>query len=181
MNKKSPDARGAGKKPKFHRSVQHHEDGGRLYVRFELAGEKYAIPIDSIQEILKPQNLTEIPHTPDFLSGVVNLRGKIVPVVDLRLRLELPCSEIKKSSRIIVVRGQDQFIGLLVDSVAEVCPIAKSRIEQASPIISGPVSTDYFDGIANLDNDIVAILDLKKVLRKPKKNITSQALMRPAT
>ena len=57
MNKKT-DARGGGKKPKFHRSVQHIEDSGRLYVRFELAGEKYAIPIDSIQEILKPQNLT---------------------------------------------------------------------------------------------------------------------------
>ena len=79
------------------------------------------------------------------------------------------------------MRGQEQFIGLLVDSVAEVCPIAKARIEQASPIISGSVNSDYFDGIANINDDIVAILDLKKVLAKPKKNMTSQALMRPAT
>lgn len=173
--------RPAGKKPRFHRSADHHEDSGRLFVRFELAAEKYAIPIDSVQEILKPQNLTEIPHTPDFLSGIVNLRGKIVPVVDLRLRLDLPQCEIKKSTRIIVIRGQEQFIGLLVDAVAEVCPIAKASIEVVSPIISGQVNSDYFEGIANIGDDIVALLDLKKVLLKPKKNIATQALTRQAT
>lgn len=172
--------RRAGRKPKSSRAVEHHEEEGRLHLRFGLAGEKYAIPIDFIQEILKPKNVTEIPHTPEYLSGIVNLRGKIVPVVDLRIRLELPRGEVTKPSRIIVISGRDQFIGLLVDYVDEVCPIQAKKIEPVSPIISGPVNTDYFEGIANLGDDIVAILDLNKVLRKPGANGASRAQAEPA-
>jgi purine-binding chemotaxis protein CheW len=153
------------------------EGKGLEYVVFALGAEKFAVGIESIQEILKPQNVTEIPHTPDFLVGVINLRGKIVPVVDLRQRLGMSAKEVGKSSRIIVAIHQSQAIGMLVDSVLAVQPVATKRIERASPLISGAVDSDYFEGIANLGNYIVTILDVKKVLNKPSRGLPARALV----
>jgi purine-binding chemotaxis protein CheW len=143
---------------------------GRNFVFFLLTGEKYAVGIESVQEIIKPKEITEIPHTPGYLRGVVNLRGKIVPVIDLRMRFGLPGSELTKAARIVVVRCQEQVLGLLVDAVLSVQPIPENKIETTPEMLSGPVSSNFFDGIANLDNVIVAIIDLAKTLRKPHKD-----------
>ncbi|MFH1540067.1 MAG: chemotaxis protein CheW [bacterium] len=165
--KKLAKPRETGKKLKLSRHEKHADAEGRLYVRFKLAEETYGVPISSVQEIIKPKQITEIPHTPDFLCGVVNLRGKIVPVIDLRMRLGLPTGEITKFTRIVIVRFKEQVIGMLVDSVIEVRPIAEEKIEAASPLIAGPVDSDFFEGVANLDERIVIILDIGKVLKKP--------------
>lgn len=155
---------------------------GRNHVFFLLSGEKYAVGIESVQEIIKPKEITGIPHTPDYLRGVVNLRGKIVPVIDLKMRFGLPGSELSKSARIVVVRRQDQVLGLLVDAVLSVQPIPDKKIEPAPEILSGPVDSSFFEGIANLDNVIVAIIDLSKTLRKPvkdhKRNSQSEGLVK---
>ena len=148
----------------------HSEVEGSNYVFFLLSGEKYAVGIESVQEIIKPKEITEIPHMPGFLRGVVNLRGKIVPVIDLRTRFNLPASELTKSARIVVVRRQDQVLGLLVDAVLSVQPIPESKIEAVPEMLSGPVASSFFDGVANLDNVIIAIIDLGKTLRKPPKD-----------
>ncbi|MFA6450468.1 MAG: chemotaxis protein CheW [bacterium] len=147
---------------------------GRNFVFFLLTSEKYAVRIDSVQEIIKPKEITEIPHTPAYLRGVVNLRGKIVPVIDLRLRFGLPGCELAKAARIVVVRRQDQVLGLLVDAVLAVQPIPDSKIEPVPDILSGPVSSNFFEGIANLDNVMVAIIDLAKTLQKTHKDHNRQ-------
>jgi len=146
------------------------ESEGRNFVFFLLTGEKYAVCIESVQEIIKPKEITEIPHTPSYLRGVVNLRGKIVPVIDLRMRFGLPGSELTKAARIVVVCCQEQVLGLLVDAVLSVQPIPENKIETTPEMLSGPVASNFFDGIANLDNVIVAIIDLVKTLRKPPKD-----------
>jgi purine-binding chemotaxis protein CheW len=163
-----------GNKLKIYRDKDQPELEGRNHVFFLLSGEKYAISIESAQEIIKPKEITEIPHTPAFLRGVVNLRGKIVPVIDLRTRFGLAGSGITKTSRIVVVRSQDQVIGLLVDAVLSVQPIPEKKVEAVPEMLSGPVASDFFKGIANLDGTVVAIIDLSKTLRKPPKDVAAQ-------
>jgi len=164
-----------GNKLKIYRDRDQLENEGRNYVFFLLSGETYAVSIEYVQEIIKPKEITEIPHTPEFLRGVVNLRGKIVPVIDLRRRFGLPGNEITKSTRIVVVRSQEQVIGLLVDSVMSVQPIHEKKIEAVPDMLSGPVDSDFFDGVANLDGVIVILIDLKKALRKPPKILSAQS------
>jgi purine-binding chemotaxis protein CheW len=160
-----------GKKLKLYKDESRPEDKGRIYVFFQLAGEKYAVGIDIAEEILKPKEITEIPHTPDFLIGVLNLRGKIVPVVDLRLRFGLTENELSKSTRIIVAAYKDQPIGLLVDAVLSVQPIPDSKIESTPEMISSAIDSDYFDGVANIDGQMIIILNLNKALRKTMRNL----------
>jgi len=163
-----------GSKLKLYRDKEQPGLEGRNHVFFLQSDEKYAVSIEFVQEIIKPKEITEIPHTPDFLRGVVNLRGKIVPVIDLRRRFGLPGNEITRASRIVVVRHADQVIGLLVDSVMAVQPIPDRKIEPVPEMLSGPVDSDFFSGIANLDGVIVTIIDLKKVLRRPPKDLQQQ-------
>lgn len=139
---------------------------GRMFALFALAGESYAVPISLVQEIIKPKQITHIPHTPDFLRGVVNLRGKIVPVVDLRMKMGLGGGEMTRLSRIVIVRLGEQNIGMFVDSVAEVRRIEDGKIAPASPLISGPADSDMLEGVANIDEKIVSILDIGKALKE---------------
>lgn len=168
----------SGKKLKLYKDKGRTEDPGRDHVFFSLADERYAVSIEFAQEILKPTEITGIPHTPDFMCGVVNLRGKIVPVIDLRLRFGLSPHGITKNTRIIVVQQQEQPIGLLVDSVLAVQPIADKKIEPAPDMISGAAHADFFQGIANLDNTVIIILDLEKTLKKPPRNLPATAAQR---
>jgi len=159
------------RKIKLYRERTHFEDKGRDFVLFRLQDETYAVSIDYAQEILKPKELTEIPFTPDFITGVVNLRGKIVPVVNLRRRFGMPDVGIGRSTRIVVVRHREQDVGLLVDSVPAVQMVPDSKIETTPDIVEGSIDKDYFLGIANLDAGIVTILDLDKAIRKQARNM----------
>lgn len=140
------------------------DDAGALFVVFSIGREKYAADIAHIREILKPQEITEIPFTPDFLSGVINLRGKIVPVTDLRVRFGIAAAGAPAAERILVAQHGGGSIGLIVDSVDSVRPIPKRIVQPAPPIISGPIDSDYTAGIAALDIGVVVILDLEKTL-----------------
>jgi purine-binding chemotaxis protein CheW len=147
------------------------EDEGAQFVIFMLADERYAVGIDTVQEILKPQRITEIPHTPEFLIGVVNLRGKIVPVVDLRRKLGLPVRAIVRSTRIIVSHYQGKPVGMLTDAVLAVRSVADTRIEPPAPLITGSVDVEAIKGIARLDDGVVGILNIDKVLEKPTRGL----------
>lgn len=134
-------------------------------VVFELAGEHYGVDIGDVNTIIRMQDITSIPGTSSYVNGVINLRGSIIPVIDLKQRFNLPLGEYTKASRIIVVEANGQMIGMIVDAVAETLRLPADSIELPSPVISS-VNSDYIRGVGKQDNRLVILLDLDKVLAK---------------
>ena len=132
-------------------------------VVFDLAHEAYGVDIGTVREIIRMQDVTSVPHRPDYVSGVINLRRRITPVVDLRKRFNLPETEISRESRIVVVDIDGQDIGMIVDAVTEVLRISSDQIEPPSNMIAAGGS-DYIVGIAKLESQLVLLLDLERVL-----------------
>ena len=132
-------------------------------VVFDLAHEAYGVDIGTVREIIRMQDVTSVPHRPDYVSGVINLRGRITPVVDLRKRFNLPETEISRENRIVVVDIDGQDIGMIVDAVTEVLRISSDQIEPPSNMIAAGGS-DYIVGIAKLESQLVLLLDLERVL-----------------
>lgn len=132
-------------------------------VVFRLANEFYGVDIGAVNTIIRMQEITAIPRTPDFVEGVINLRGSIVPVIDLRKRFGLPIGEITKASRIVVVEAGQQMIGMIVDAVAETLRLPSSAIEPPSPVVTS-LDTEYLRGVGKLEDRMVILLDLEKVL-----------------
>lgn len=135
----------------------------RQLVVFELAGETYGVDIGAVSEIGEMRRITTVPGAPAFIEGIVNLRGQVIPVVDLRKRFNLEAREISRQSRIIVVEIDGQTIGVIVDAVTEVLRVNLAEIEPPSPVIVGP-DTRFIEGVAKVGNRLVIILDLTKVL-----------------
>lgn len=134
-------------------------------VVLQLAGETYGIDISCVQEIIRMQPVTRVPRTPQFVEGVINLRGRIIPVIDLRKRFGLPLAEATGSSRIMVVEVGAVVVGLIVDSVSEVLRLPQENIEPTPPIVSG-VDTAYLRGVGKWNDRLVILLDVAKVLRE---------------
>lgn len=132
-------------------------------VVFRLANEFYGVDIGAVNTIIRMQEITAIPRTPDFVEGVINLRGSIVPVIDLRKRFGLPIGEITKASRIVVVEAGQQMIGMIVDAVAETLRLPSNAIEPPSPVVTS-LDTEYLRGVGKLEDRMVILLDLEKVL-----------------
>jgi purine-binding chemotaxis protein CheW len=129
-------------------------------VTFHLGDEEFGIDIQKVQEINRMIEITKIPNTPPFVEGVVNLRGKIIPIVSLRAQLGLGQTEWDKSTRIMVVEVEGKILGFIVDSVSEVLRIDDARIEPA-PSITGGNDSAYIEGVINLADRILILLDLK--------------------
>jgi len=132
-------------------------------VVFDLASENYGVDIDDVREIIRMQNITKVPGAHSFVEGVINLRGRVVPVVDLRKRLSLDVGEQTKESRIVVIDINGQDVGVIVDGVTEVSRISLSLIDPPSSMITS-TDSDYLKGIAKLENKMIILLDLNKVL-----------------
>jgi purine-binding chemotaxis protein CheW len=132
-------------------------------VVFDLAQEAYGVDIGTVREIIRMQDVTSVPHRPDYVSGVINLRGRITPVVDLRKRFDLSDLEITRDSRIVVVDIDGDDIGMIVDAVTEVLRISTTQIEPPSTMIAAGGS-DYIVGIPKLEERLVLLLDLERVL-----------------
>ena len=132
-------------------------------VVFDLASEYYGVDIGDVREIIRMQSVTRVPGAPEFVEGVINLRGRVVPVVDLRKRLKLNVNEQTKESRIVVVDISGRDVGVIVDAVTEVLRIPLSSIEPPSSMVTNSDS-DYLRGIAKLESKLVILLDLNKVL-----------------
>ena len=136
---------------------------GGKYLTFVLAGEEYGIQILSVHEILGMLPATRIPRTPEHIRGVINLRGKVIPVLDLRLRFGMPAVEATETSCIIVVQVQGTQMGLVVDQVSEVTTIAHTDIEPA-PSFGADVPTDFILGIGKAAGRVRLLLDIDRVL-----------------
>ena len=148
-------------------------------VVFDLATELYGVDIGVVREIIRMQDLTRPPQTSFFVEGVINLRGKVTPVIDLRKRLSLPTSEQDKDTRILVVDVEDQDIGVIVDEVVEVLRISSDSIEPASSVVTG-ADSPYLLGIVKLDDRLIILLDLPQALSEENMDLASyQAAVEP--
>lgn len=138
----------------------------RQYLTFKLEGEVFALDVGKVREILDYTNITKVPQTPDFMKGVINLRGSVVPVVDMRLKFGIPPQEKTVDTCIVVVEinidGEATILGALVDSVQEVFELEPSQIESA-PRIGTKLRTDFILGMGKRDDQFVIILDIDKV------------------
>jgi purine-binding chemotaxis protein CheW len=132
-------------------------------VIFELAQEFYGVDISTVEGIIKMQAITAVPHAPPFVDGVTNLRGAVLPVVDLRRRFGLPRQEATKDSRIVVAVMGGLKVGMTVDGVSEVIRVAQEAIEPPSPLVT-TVETTFIKGIAKVADRLIILLDLSKVL-----------------
>lgn len=132
-------------------------------VSFKIDTEEFGVDILKVQEINRVMEITKVPDTPEYVEGVVNLRGRIIPIVDLRTRLNFPKKEHDTSTRIIVVELSRRTIGFIVDEVSEVLRIPKSIIEAPPAMVSG-INTEYITAIGKLEDKLLILLDLEKVL-----------------
>ncbi len=140
----------------------------RQLVIFELANEHYGVDIAAVESIIKMQPITSVPHAPAFVEGVTNLRGKVLPVIDLRKRFGLQSEEITKDSRIVVVSLGGVEVGITVDGVSEVLSISDESVEPPPAMVT-TVDAAFITGIAKIDGQeesdrLVILLDLGKVL-----------------
>jgi len=156
--------------------VEHAVAGAEMQlVVFELGDESYAVDISRVQDINRMQEITEIPHAPESVVGVINLRGRVIPVIDLRKRFGLPEAVHTKDTRIVVVHLEGNLIGVIVDAVSQVLRIPADIVEPPSPVLAG-VDSKYLRGIAKLDDKLVILLDLDFVLSRREQEAISEVL-----
>ena len=133
-------------------------------VVFDLASEHYGVDIAAVEGIIKMQPITVVPHTPAFVEGVTNLRGEVLPVIDLRKRFGLPFDNTRgKDTRIVTVEIGGKKVGMVVDAVSEVLRVPDEAIEPPSPIVT-TVDSTFIKGIAKVDDRLIILIELSKVL-----------------
>lgn len=132
-------------------------------VIFELTNECYGVDIAAVESIIKLQTITAVPFAPQFVEGVTNLRGVVLPVIDLRRRFGLPPVEAGKNTRIIIVEIDGLTVGMIVDAVSEVLRVPAEAVEPPSPLMM-TVDSAFITGIAKVSERLVILLDLSKVL-----------------
>ncbi len=133
------------------------------YVTFSLAEETYAIDVLQVQEVLKLTDIAPVPGVPDYILGIINLRGDVVTVIDARRRMSLPQREPDDASRIVIIDVDNQNIGILVDSVAEVVQISPDAVEPA-PAVGSDQTSRFILGVTSSDEGLTILIDLNKLL-----------------
>jgi purine-binding chemotaxis protein CheW len=143
-------------------------------VSFNIGSEEFGVDILKVQEINRMVEITKVPQAPHYVEGVINLRGKVIPIVDLRKRFNLEVREYDKNTRIVVVDIGGNIMGMVVDSVSEVLRLPASTIEPPPDIVTG-VNSEYIKGVAKLEDRLLIFLDLSKVIDVEEvSRITSQ-------
>jgi purine-binding chemotaxis protein CheW len=149
------------------------------YLTFELDAEEYGLEILKVKEIIGIMNITSVPQTPGYIKGVINLRGKVIPVIDLRLKFIMEPLEYSERTCIIIVdiagtSGKKVMVGIVVDSVSEVLNIKGDEIEDA-PSFGSKLSTEYIMGMAKVKGGVKILLDIDQVLNAEELNILDKA------
>lgn len=132
-------------------------------VTFSIGEEEFGVNILKVQEIIRTMEITKVPRAPDFVEGVINLRGKVIPIIDLRRRFGLAPRGHDKNTRIIVIEINNIIVGFVVDAVSEVLRIPASTVEPPPPVVAG-VESDYVSGVGKLQDRLLIMLDLDKLL-----------------
>jgi len=131
-------------------------------VSFKMCNEEFGVDILSVQEINRMSEITKIPNSPEYVEGVINLRGRVIPVVDLRTKLNFPKAEQSANSRIIIVEVSARVIGFIVDEVSEVLRIPAS-ITEAPPSLTSGVNSEFITSVAKLEDRLIILIDLERV------------------
>ena len=133
------------------------------WVTFRLENEKYGINVMQVQEVLRVSEIAPVPGAPSYVLGIINLRGNVVTVIDTRSRFGLPSAATDDSSRVVIIESEEQVVGILVDSVAEVVDLHSSDIETA-PNVGTEESAKFIQGVASHDGELLILVDLNKLL-----------------
>lgn len=150
------------------------EDGRQLVV-FRLGKESYGIDVSTVREIFPPQEITRVPNAPEYVEGVINLRGKVVAVIDLRKRFGVEVTETTNESRIVVVEYDGEDVGVIVDAVHEVVSVGADRLAPAT-VITEENGASLAQGFARLDEQLVILVDIEMVLARKEEDSPQQAL-----
>lgn len=151
------------------------DSGSNEFLTFQLGNEAFCLGILSVQEIRGYDAITTISNTPDYIKGVVNLRGKIVPIYDLRIKLNLETS-YDDSTVVIILNLEGLDVGVVVDSVSDVIALQNSQIEDLPSMVSN-VNTEFITGVATIDTQMMMLLDIEKLIVKDNLNLlTEQSL-----
>lgn len=151
------------------------DDGtGREYATFTLNDELYAFEALHVREIIELTSITKVPHLPDYLKGVINLRGTIIPVIDLKKKFGMESGEYRKHTCIIVTEFSGGIMGLIVDSVSDILNITRASISPA-PDFGSRINTAFLKGMAKINSDLILLLDADRVLTEEETAAVAQA------
>ncbi|MFT5755312.1 MAG: purine-binding chemotaxis protein CheW [Alteromonadaceae bacterium] len=148
------------------RNVSENADGSDevlQWVTFRLANETYGINVMQVQEVLRYSEIAPVPGAPMYVLGIINLRGNVVTVIDTRTRFGLETTEITDNTRVVIIELEQQVIGVLVDSVAEVVYLRASEIDIA-PNVGNDESAKFIQGVSNREGELLILVDLNKLL-----------------
>ena len=136
---------------------------GKKYVVFQIGEGHYAIPLTEVSQIIRHENVTDVPTAPPFVEGVINIGGEVIPVINLRSRFSLSAAEITRKNRAIIVQRQDSRYGVLVDSVREILDLDENSIAPEAASVFG-MKAEFVRGIAKIRDNVLVLLDIFKVL-----------------
>ncbi|HBE95097.1 MAG TPA: chemotaxis protein CheW [Desulfovibrio sp.] len=154
-------------------TVKKQDDELIQLVTFSIGEEEFGVDILKVQEIIRTMEITKVPRAPEFVEGVINLRGKVIPIVDLRKRFGLETRDHDKHTRIIVIEINQMIVGFVVDSVSEVLRIPANTVEPPPPVVSG-LESEYISGVGKLQDRLLILLDLNRLLSGEEKDALSQ-------
>jgi purine-binding chemotaxis protein CheW len=138
-------------------------------VSFNLDREEYGVYVLKVREIIRMSNVTRVPNTPYYVEGVINLRGKVIPIISLRKKFSLAEKESDKQSRIIVMDVDGELMGFIVDSVSEVIRVSAGEIQPPPSVVNGGVEQEYLSGVINRADRLLVLLDLERVFSQSER------------
>lgn len=151
------------KESELHRLPEYKTSMQGRYVCFYIEKGRYGIILDKVIRIIRYEGITGVPKVPPFVEGVINLRGDVIPVINVRERFGLTCEEFSKVNRIIVINHEKKNYGLLVDSVKDIYEVREEMLTEATDSIFG-VKHEFITGIANLEEGLLVLLDISKIV-----------------
>jgi len=153
------------------------EYGGELIqlVSFNLEKEEYGINVLMVREIIRMLNITRVPNTPHYVEGVINLRGKVIPIISLRRKFDLAEAEYDKRTRIMVMEVVGEMMGFIVDEVSEVIRISEKEIQPPPPVVASGIEQECMAGVVNQANRLLVLLDLERMFTADERRIFGSA------
>jgi purine-binding chemotaxis protein CheW len=143
-------------------------------VGFRIGRETFGLPISLVHEIVRPPEITNVPHAPEYVEGVMNLRGRIVPVIDLRRRFGGAATKNSRLNRVLVVDVESRAVGLIVDSASEVLKISDAQIEPPPNVLTD-AATSYVTGVAKYQGRLIILVDLRRILQSGELRLPAAA------
>lgn len=142
-------------------------------VSFNLDQEEYGVDVLRVREIIRLPNITRVPNTPHYVEGVINLRGKVIPIISMRKRFNLPECEHDKRTRIMVMDVDGELMGFVVDAVSEVIRISESEIQPPPAVVGGSIDQECLSGVINQAERLLVLLDLEKMFSQEERRLFS--------